>query len=78
MNTPFCPLCDHCTAHLMAGANIRAVRKSKGLSLRYMADAVGISPMYLSDIERGNRRVRIADGVGKRIAEYLGIEAVGE
>ena len=34
---------------------LRAVREEAGVSLRQTAKAIGISPMYLSDIERGKR-----------------------
>ena len=71
----YCPYCEHCTAVLMDGGNIRKVRQSQGISLRKMADDLGYTPAYFSDIELNRRRVRIADGVGKKIADYLGIEA---
>jgi len=37
------------------GAALRELRKSKGVSLRKMAERMKISPSYLSDLERGNR-----------------------
>ena len=39
-----------------AGALYRQWRESKGMSLRDAAKKMGISPAYLSDLERGSRR----------------------
>lgn len=36
--------------------NLRKVRKAKGLTLATVAQKVGVSIAYLSDIERGNRK----------------------
>ena len=35
--------------------SLRKAREEAGISLRAMADALGFSAPYLSDIERGNR-----------------------
>ena len=35
---------------------MRDIRLRKGITLRALADKVGVSAAYLSDIERGNRR----------------------
>lgn len=35
---------------------LRQRREYRGVSLRKMADKLGVTPPYLSDIERGNRR----------------------
>jgi hypothetical protein len=37
------------------GAFAREVREKSGKSLRRVAEAMGISAMFLSDLERGNR-----------------------
>lgn len=37
------------------GEYIRTIRMEKKISLRNLASRVGISPPYLSDIEKGNR-----------------------
>ncbi|MCM1537643.1 MAG: helix-turn-helix transcriptional regulator [bacterium] len=36
--------------------SLRYVRKSQGVSLRSVAHAVGVTPTYISDIERGNNK----------------------
>lgn len=38
------------------GLKIRAAREKKGLTLAQLAEKVGKTAPYLSDIERGNRR----------------------
>lgn len=35
---------------------LRYVRKSQGVSLRSVAHAAGVTPTYISDIERGNNK----------------------
>jgi transcriptional regulator with XRE-family HTH domain len=42
------------TAHI--GADLRKKRKERGFSLKEVAERMGISMPYLSDLERGNRR----------------------
>ncbi len=37
------------------GANLRTLREKAGLSLRKVADRLGVSVPYLSDLERGRR-----------------------
>ncbi len=37
------------------GARLRALRAERGLTLSAMADALGVSPSYLSALERGKR-----------------------
>ena len=58
--------CEHCNAETLDGANLRARRQKVGITLRSMATQLGVSAPYLSDIERGNRRVKLT-GIGKRI-----------
>lgn len=41
------------------GKRIRIMRKAKGYTQQTLAEAVGISPTYLSEIERGVRIPRI-------------------
>lgn len=38
------------------GLKIRAVREKKGMTLAQLAEKIGKTAPYLSDIERGNRR----------------------
>ncbi|HEX2031136.1 MAG TPA: cupin domain-containing protein [Actinomycetota bacterium] len=56
------------------GRRIRSVRESKGLSLRAVAQAAGISESFLSQVERGVASPSVASL--RRIAESLG-ESVG-
>jgi transcriptional regulator with XRE-family HTH domain len=37
------------------GVKLRALRASRGLTLRQMADIAGVSLTFLSDVERGER-----------------------
>lgn len=37
------------------GYDARIERQARGLSLRAVAQQMGVSPAYLSDLERGNR-----------------------
>lgn len=41
--------------HAATGATARKERVAAGISLRNMADAMGLSAPYLSDLERGKR-----------------------
>lgn len=42
-------------ARLNAGAALRRERESRKISLRAMAKELGVSPVFVSDCERGNR-----------------------
>jgi transcriptional regulator with XRE-family HTH domain len=53
------------------GAQIRQLRKVKGHTLQQLAEAVGISVGYLSQIERDRSRLPI--GILKKIADQLGV-----
>lgn len=53
------------------GNKIREAREKKGLTLVKVAELVGITAPYLSDIERGNRRGTYA--TIKKIADALGL-----
>jgi len=56
-----------------SGRRIRDARERAGLSLKQLAEKVGRTAPYLSDIERGNRRgtyetvSRIADALGLKV-----------
>lgn len=54
------------------GAQIRELRKAKGLTLQDVADAAGISVGYLSQIERNQSKLPI--GVLKKISTTLGVQ----
>ncbi|MBM7854045.1 transcriptional regulator with XRE-family HTH domain [Desulfohalotomaculum tongense] len=58
---------------LALGEKIRIIRNEKNMSLQELADKVGISLSYLSEIERGT--VYPALNTLKRVAEGLGIPA---
>ena len=51
---------------------IRAIRERKGITLSQLAEKVGKTPSYISDIERGNRRGSYATIA--KIAEALEVE----
>lgn len=53
------------------GEHIRELRRIKGMTLQQVADAIGISTGYLSQIERNRSKLPI--GVLKRIADLLGV-----
>ena len=55
------------------GEVIRAAREARGTAGRALARAVGISPSYLCDVERGRRAPSL--DVLTRLAEYLPIES---
>ena len=66
----YCEHCDHCNAEVLDGANLRERRQKVGITLRGMARKVGVSPTYLSDIERNLRRVHVK-GTGRLILDEL-------
>jgi quercetin dioxygenase-like cupin family protein/DNA-binding XRE family transcriptional regulator len=55
----------------MIGEQLRELRKIKGLTLQQVADGVGVSTGYLSQIERNRSKLPI--GVLKKIADVLGV-----
>ena len=54
------------------GQKIRVARERKGLTLAQLAEQVGKTAPYISDIERGNRRGSYE--TLERIAEVLGLK----
>lgn len=56
-------------ADIEVGQRIRELREKKGMTLHRLAEAVGISPSFLSDVEHGRR------GTSKmpEIASVLGV-----
>ena len=71
----YCEHCDHCNAELMDGTNIRKVRKSQGITMRRMAADLGVSVLYISDVELNRRPVFVSRAIGAKIADYLGLRA---
>jgi transcriptional regulator with XRE-family HTH domain len=51
--------------HSAIGLTLRARREAISLSMRYVAKSIKVSPMFLSDLERGRRNWTLA-----RIKEY--------
>src|SRR5690606_8220388 len=66
------------------GAQIRAARLRRNLTVRTLASAVGVSPATISQIENGrtkesvSRLGRIADALDMTVAEILDIDPRGE
>jgi transcriptional regulator with XRE-family HTH domain len=58
------------------GAAIRTIRQLRGFGLRQLAEVIGISPTYLSRIERDQRGA--SDSLRQDIADALGapVEAI--
>ncbi len=54
------------------GEAVRALRKKKGVSQKEMAQAIGVSPAYLSALEHGRRGVPSFDFL-QRVAGYFNI-----
>jgi transcriptional regulator with XRE-family HTH domain len=57
---------------LQLGEQIRALRKIKGLTLQSIAEEIGVSTGYLSQVERNRSKLPI--GVLKKIADILGVQ----
>lgn len=55
------------------GAYIRRFREQANKSMRAMADAVGVSTVYISDIERGRRNPPQGEKLSK-MADFLDID----
>ena len=54
------------------GANLRALRKAKGMSQEAFADALAIHRTYVGGLERGERNVTLK--TVERIASALGVD----
>ena len=64
------------------GSRIQALRKERGMSLRALGDAVGLSHGYISQLERGEAEnpstqvlQKVADGLGVTASSLLGEES---
>lgn len=64
--------CPHCEGtgqrSVVAGIELAKVRKRSGLSLRKLADRIGVTAAYLHDVEHERRRA-----TDRVIAGYQGI-----
>ena len=56
------------------GANVRRVRRERGMTLEAFADAVGLAYSYVGEIERGKRNPTL--DVVERLANALNIPAI--
>lgn len=56
------------------GAQVRELRRSRGLTQEALAAELGVSPRYLAGIERGERNLSL-DSVDA-LAGQLGVESV--
>lgn len=50
------------------GDTIRALREQRGLSLRALADLVGVSAPFLSDLEHGRRQTDRLEALARALA----------
>jgi transcriptional regulator with XRE-family HTH domain len=63
---------------VLAGARLRPARRKRGMSLRGLAAAAGVSPSYLSLVERGLAQPsvsvlrRVASAYGGTVVEFFG------
>lgn len=55
------------------GEHVRIIRERNGDTCSALADRLGISLTYLSDIELGRRTLKRSPGLVKKIAEELGV-----
>lgn len=58
----------------IAGANIRAYRKKRGVSQEELADALGVHRTYMGGVERGERNLTLRSL--ERLAERMGVDPV--
>lgn len=54
------------------GKEIRRIREARGKSLTNMAEACGVTPPHISEIENGRKPV--SDKLLHKISEYLGLD----
>ena len=58
----------------IAGVNIRAYRKLRGVSQEQLADALGVHRTYMGGVERGERNLTLRSL--ERLAERMGVDPV--
>jgi transcriptional regulator with XRE-family HTH domain len=58
----------------IAGVNIRAYRKERGVSQEQLADALGVHRTYMGGVERGERNLTLRSL--ERLAERMGVDPV--
>lgn len=55
------------------GRFIKRARKARNLKLRQVADAIGKSPQYICDIEKGRRGQNMHPLLAVKLAEFLNV-----
>lgn len=65
------PLPDQTTSPAVIGRLIRDARQASGLSINYVANAIGVSPAMVQRYESGDCEPKL--GVGLRIAALVGV-----
>ena len=58
----------------IAGANIRAYRRERGVSQEELADTLGVHRTYMGGVERGERNLTLRSL--ERLAERMGVDPV--
>ena len=58
----------------IAGANIRAYRRERGVSQEELADALGVHRTYMGGVERGERNLTLRSL--ERLAKRMGVDPV--
>ena len=61
------------TLKAVLGAQVREIRRSRGLTQEGLAEALNVTPRYLAGIERGERNLTL-DSVDS-LADQLGVTA---
>lgn len=70
-------LLDSKECHIMFGKYIKEIRESKGINQREIAEKMGVSQVFISYIERGERDVdlafafRLCDAVGTDMRDFM-------
>jgi transcriptional regulator with XRE-family HTH domain len=52
---------------IRVGAEIRRLRTKKGFSINYLARKIGVSSAFLSDCERGSRRLTHVEEISREL-----------
>lgn len=54
------------------GAHLKAIRKSRGLTIEQMAEALEVHRTYVTSLEGGRRNISL--GVLERLSDALGVD----
>lgn len=66
-------MAPHHASPAIDGAQIRTLRQATGINASALARRVGISPQYMTQIERGHRPT-VSPSVCNRLAAALGVD----